>query len=249
MTVRAKMEQLLEKSAPPKPPGEGWQMVFGRWVQTGFKAKGKDEPEKKPEAPKKKKFKEKAKAKIKRAAEKLKAKGKAVAKGIKDLPGNTKKLVTDKAYRTKVGKDAAALLKRKAKGAVDHVKHEVKEFKLAGAAIKKKAQGKELDDHDKKAIKAVVKTIATTVAGTLAMGGVAHLTAAALGQHFAIETAAKAVGKAALYASMFVEEEDEAAFNMWVEKMVRDIAAQVEKLGEMSEDDLVSIIEKYQNGD
>jgi len=63
MSIRRDMEALLEKSSPPKPPGEGWQMVFGRWVQTGFQAK-----EKSPKG-----LRGKIRAKAQRTAEKLTA--------------------------------------------------------------------------------------------------------------------------------------------------------------------------------
>jgi len=115
--------------------------------------------------------------------------------------------------------------------------------------FKRAAQGKKLDHHHKKVLRAVLKTIATTVAGTLALGGIAHLTAAALGQHFAIETAAKAVGKAAMYDSRIIEEEDAAALEAWIEHILKVIAAKVENLGEMSEKDLLAILEKSNEED
>jgi len=102
--------------------------------------------------------------------------------------------------------------------------------------FKRAAQGKKLDHHHKKVLRAVLKTIATTVAGTLALGGIAHLTAAALGQHFAIETAA-------------IEEEDAAALEAWIEHILKVIAAKVENLGEMSEKDLLAILEKSNEED
>jgi hypothetical protein len=221
-----------EKSSPPKPPGEGWQMVFGRWVQTGKKTKAPEEPSEKPKKPLKQRVKEKVKAKVK-----------AAGQALKDLPGNAKKFVQDKKFRKKVGKDMAAAVRRKSAAAVDTIKHEVKEFKMAGAAVKKVAKGEKLNDHDKKAIKAVVKAVAMTVGGTIAMGGVGHLTAAALGQHFAAETAIKSVGKAALFADLMTE--DEAAFEQWVKKMMNDIADKLEGLGDMSEEELAAIIKKY----
>jgi len=51
------------------------------------------------------------------------------------MPESTKKFIRDKEHRAKVGKSAAAWIRRKLKHMVDHVKHEAKEFHIAGAAV------------------------------------------------------------------------------------------------------------------
>jgi len=210
--------ELEEKSSVPRPPGKGWFMVFGKWRQIGG-------------------MKRKAKAAIK-------DKIVGTAKSIKALPKGAAKLVANKEFRKEVGAKASKSLRSKAAHALGTIKHEVKEFKMAGKAVAKLARRESISSHEKKAIKAVVKAVAMTVAGTLVMGGIAHLTAGALAQHFAAETAIKSVGKAALLAHLIYEASDESAFDEWVKSLIQDIADRVEKLGDMSEDDIAAILQK-----
>lgn len=73
-------------------------------------------------------------------------------------------------------------MKDKAKGVAKAVKHEVKEWKEAGAAIKKIATGKEISDHEKKALKSVAIHAAMVVGPMAISGGLsAGMTAAAKG--------------------------------------------------------------------
>ena len=121
----------------------------------------------------------------------------------------------------------------KAKGAWKAVKkgaqHEVDEFKTAGTAVKSLFKGEEMNDHQKKALKAVaIKVVTTALFGALT-GGVAH-GAAAFGKHVAMEfiphvvgeTILKGVGKASLFAGD--EEENEDAI---MEKFVKMIAEKI----------------------
>lgn len=64
----------------------------------------------------------------------------------------------------------ADFMKRKAKGVVKHIKHEVKEWKTAASATKKLISGKKIDEEEKKALKTVA-THAALTAGALAMSG------------------------------------------------------------------------------
>jgi hypothetical protein len=242
-------ESITEKGVP-KPPGEGWQMVFGRWVQTGKKTKAKEEPEAKPKG-RVARVKDKLKqAKAKLTKDNIKGMAASLKQKLKGLPKEARRLVTDKEHRKEVGKKAAAALRRKVKSAADTIKHEAAEFKTAGKAMGKIAKGKKLDDHDKKAIKAVIKTIGLTVGGTLAMGGIGHFTAQALATHFAAETAIKSVGKAALFAHLLYEDGgDEEAAEAWVKKTIMAIADEVEKLGDMSDEEILEILSKTSSPD
>ena len=118
----------------------------------------------------------------------------------------------------------------KAKGAWQAIKkgakHEVEEFKTAGGAVKSLFKGEEMDDHQKKALKAVAVKVVTTALFGAATGGLAH-GAAAFGQHVAMEfiphvvgeTILKGVGKAAIFAGDEEENED-----VYMEKFAQMIA-------------------------
>ena len=103
-------------------------------------------------------------------------------------------------------------------------KHEVEEFKTAGGAVKSLVNGDKLDDHQKKALKAVgIKVATTALFGGLA-GGLHHgaskfalHVAQELIPHTVSETIAKGIGKASLFAG--AEEED-----MYMEKFLDAIS-------------------------
>jgi hypothetical protein len=108
-------------------------------------------------------------------------------------------------------------IKDKAKGAIAAIKkgakHEVEEFKAAGAGVKNFFSGKELSEHEKKALKAVAIKVATTAIFGAVTGGAGH-GVLAFGKHVAMEfiphvvgeTILKGAGTAALFAGD--EEED-----------------------------------------
>jgi hypothetical protein len=108
-------------------------------------------------------------------------------------------------------------IKDKAKGAIAAIKkgakHEVEEFKAAGAGVKNFFSGKELSEHEKKALKAVAIKVATTAIFGAVTGGAGH-GVLAFGKHVALEfiphvvgeTILKGAGTAALFAGD--EEED-----------------------------------------
>jgi hypothetical protein len=120
---------------------------------------------------------------------------------------------------------AAGAWKAVKKGA----KHEVEEFKTAGSAVKSLFKGESMDDHQKKALKAVAVKVVTTALFGAATGGIAH-GAAAFGKHVAMEfiphvvgeTILKGVGKASLFAGEEEENED-----VYMEKFVKMIADKV----------------------
>lgn len=185
--------------------------------------------------------------------DKLKGAAQAVGKGVaaaasgavqklKNAPAETKRLVTDPEYRKETGKAAAAKIKKTAAKIALHVVDEVEEVAKAGGVLTKAARGKKLTDEDKHVLKAGAKAIASTVIGTVAVGGIAHLTANALATHFALETAAKSIGKAALYAELASEAEEMAGLKKWAEDIVNGIVEGFEKLGDMSPDALADIL-------
>jgi hypothetical protein len=119
-------------------------------------------------------------------------------------------------------------IKDKAKGAITAIKkgakHEVEEFKAAGAGVKNFFSGKELSEHEKKALKAVAIKVATTAIFGAAMGGAGH-GALAFGKHVAMEfiphvvgeTILKGAGKAAIFAG---DEDDD----VYMERFMQIIA-------------------------
>lgn len=186
--------------------------------------------------------KEKASEVAKKAAEK----GKTAAKGIS---GAARKLVSDADYRAQVGKQAGEAIRRKSKKTAEHIVDELKELKDAGAALKKVGLRQELTGHDKKALKAAAKVIGTTVAGTVVMGGIGHLTVAALAEHFVAETLLKSAGRAALFASfmprggwLFLEQSEEEQVQGLVDQILKHVAQEFENLGSMSSDEIEKIL-------
>jgi hypothetical protein len=108
-------------------------------------------------------------------------------------------------------------------------KHEVDEFKTAGGAVKSLFKGESMDDHQKKALKAVAIKVVTTALFGAATGGVAH-GAAAFGKHVAMEfiphvvgeTILKGIGKASLFAG-----DEEENVDMYMEKFTKMIAEKI----------------------
>ncbi len=101
--------------------------------------------------------------------------------------------------RKKIG----SFLRTKSKHIFDHLKHEAKEWKTAGVALKGLAQGKPLDDHGKKAIASVAADIAVTTTTLVTVGWAAHGVLAFL-HHFGSHLAQEALMKAAIRGSMHV---------------------------------------------
>lgn len=185
------------------------------------------------------------------AAKAAASKAPEVAKGllarIKGLPADARRLVTDRDFRAKTGRAMADALKRKTLHAVKGAVAEVQELKDAGHALKKLALRQKLNQHDKHALKGAAKAIGTTIAGTIAIGGVGHLTAAALGTHFVAETLLKHTARAALFAHMTVGgwpiyESDDAAVGEVVERIIKQVLVKLEGLGDMSDDELADIL-------
>jgi hypothetical protein len=106
-------------------------------------------------------------------------------------------------------------IKDKAKGAIAAIKkgakHEVEEFKAAGAGVKNFFSGKELSEHEKKALKAVAIKVATTAIFGAVTGGAGH-GVLAFGKHVAMEFIPHVVGetilKGAGSAALFAGDED-----------------------------------------
>ncbi len=205
---------------------------------------GHSDHDNKPEPQAKISFKDRLKAVGKAAAGAAKGAVASAVEKIKNAPSATKKLVTDASYRKETGKQVASALKKVAAKAVLHACTEVGEVISAGVVVGKAASGKKLTKHDKHVLKAGAKALATTLIGTVAIGGIAHLTATALAQHFAIETAAKSIGRAALYAELTNEAEKSAALKAWADDIADGVIKGFASLGSMSDDDLADILAK-----
>jgi hypothetical protein len=116
-------------------------------------------------------------------------------------------------------KALAAFLKKKSSHIISHIKHEGKEWKTAGSALKGLAQGKGMTPEGKKALGTVAADLATVTLTIAAGGGAAHGIAAFLhhfGAHLAQDVLVKAAikgvaGGAAHHASVMVlsSEEDQ----------------------------------------
>ena len=142
-------------------------------------------------------------------------------------------------------------IKDKAKGALTAIKkgakHEIEEFKTAGKGIGKFFKGEDLDDHEKKALKAVAIKVATTAIFGAAMGGMAH-GAAGFAKHVAIEFIPHVVGetilKGAGRAALFADVEGEAQTDANMEKFIEMIAKGIEEL-DISEEQMEAMVDSY----
>jgi len=174
---------------------------------------------------------------------------------LSGLPEAAKKLATDRDYRSNMGRQMAAALRRKTTHAIKSAVSEVHELKDAGSALKKIALRQKLSSHDKHALKGAAKVIGTTIAGTIVIGGIGHLTAAAIGTHFVAETLLKSTIRAALFAHLSLRgwpiyESDDAAVEEVVERVIELVLLKLEGLGELSDDDMADILESArENGD
>ena len=72
---------------------------------------------------------------------------------------------------SKERKTLGNFFKRKAKGVVKALKHEVKEWKEAGGALRKLVNGKKPNDHERKALKTVAIHVAMVVGPMAVTGG------------------------------------------------------------------------------
>ena len=150
-------------------------------------------------------------------------------------------------------------LKDKAAGAWKAIKkgakHEVEEFKAAGSGVKNFFSGKELSEHEVKAVKAVGFKIVTTALFGAATGGIAH-GAAAFGKHVAMEfiphvigeTILKGAGRAALFADMEGEAETDANMIKFTEMIAKGLE-EMEISDEMMEQMVDSYNKKKENGE
>lgn len=181
---------------------------------------------------------------VKAKAPQLKA---SVAERIKSLPEDAKRLVTDSTFRSEVGAKMGQALRRKSVAAAKYIAAEVRELKDAGGALKKLALRQELTKHDKHALKAAAVSIATTVAGSIVLGGIGHLTANALAQHFVGEALLKTAGRAALFAHVVrsgwpICESDDAAVREVVERILERVAGELEALGGLSDEQAMELL-------
>jgi len=137
--------------------------------------------------------------------------------------------------RKKIG----GFLVTKAKNVVSHLKHEGKEFKVAGSACIKLAKRKPLDEHDKHALAAVAADLAAVAIAIATGGHLAHLleegAAILMGhavQHLALESITKAAVKGAIHHATVLSSESVIAvdmnFDATLEEAVKILAQQLE---------------------
>lgn len=125
--------------------------------------------------------------------EKEKAKSAAAHESLKSPD-----LQPKSSFRKKIG----AYLKSRPQAIWGHMKHEAKEFKVAGAALAGLARGKPLDDHGKKALASVAADLAIITATLVTGGHAAHGIAAFLahgGSHLAQDCLIKSAVKGAVH--------------------------------------------------
>lgn len=125
------------------------------------------------------------------------------AKSFMDkAPKAVKQFVEDPDFRKKSVKDMADSVAKApakyAKAVLDTAKHEVKEFKEAGAGIKAVLKGGKMDEHQKKALKAVtthmalgIAAAALTASGPLAAAGTFGK---GLAKHIAMKAVSNSLG-------------------------------------------------------
>lgn len=120
---------------------------------------------------------------------------------VKDAPKEVHKFLTDDAHRRKTLMDAHKAVENApanvVKSVIKTVKHEVEEFKEAGAGVKAVLSGKKMNDHQKKALKAVAFHVGLTVVATaLTVTGGPLAGLAAVGKSMAKHVAMKAASNA-----------------------------------------------------
>jgi hypothetical protein len=165
------------------------------------------------------------------------------AGSISSLPANAAKLASDRDYRREVGRKLADHVRKIPAKVILGVVNEVEEVVAAGGVLAKAAMRKDLTEADKHTLKAGAKALATTLLGTVAMGGIAHLTIQALASHFAIETAIKSVGKAALYTALVSEaDEQKAMLIRWAEDVMKNVQTGFASLGVMTGEEVAGIL-------
>jgi len=200
----------------------------------------KEEPQKVTSAPK-------VTDKIKKKIENWTEKEKAFFDRNEGAPGSKERRSLGQALKDK----AAGAWKAIKKGA----KHEVEEFKEAGAGIKNFFSGKPVSEHEQKALKAVAFKVVTTAVFGAAFGGLSH-GVAAFGKHVAMEfiphiigeTILKGVGKAAVFADMEGEAEMDANMVKFTELIAKGLE-EMEITPEMMEQMVDSYNEKKENGE
>ena len=177
--------------------------------------------------------------KIKKKIENWTEKEKAFFERNEGAPGSKERRSLGQALKDK----AAGAWKAIKKGA----KHEVEEFKAAGKGVQNFFSGKELSEHELKAVKAVAFKVVTTAVFGAAFGGLSH-GVAAFGKHVAMEfiphvigeTILKGVGKAAVFA----DAEGEAEMDVNMVKFAELIAKGLEEM-EITDEMMEQMVDSY----
>ncbi len=142
-------------------------------------------------------------------------------------------------------------IKDKAKGAWKAIKkgakHEVEEFKAAGIGVKNFFSGKEVSEHEVKALKSVGIKIITTALFGAALGGLSY-GAAGFAKHVAIEFIPHVVGetilKGAGRAALFADVKGEAELDANMEKFIEMISKGLEEM-DINEEQMEAMVDSY----
>lgn len=131
---------------------------------------------------------------------------------------------------SKERKGFKSFIKRKAKGVVKALKHEVKEWKEAGGAVRKLVNGKKPNDHEKKALKTVALHVGMVVGPMALSGGLSGGLAAVskgIGLHLLEHTALIRGVQIAAFASESADAErsDEELLELLVKQMADAMAS------------------------
>ncbi len=129
--------------------------------------------------------------------DRFKGLGEAAKSFMEKAPKAVKQFVEDPEFRKTAVKDAVGALakapEKYAKSVLKTVKHEVKEFKEAGAGIKAVLKGGKMDDHQKKAFKTVATHMALGIAAAALTASGPLAAAGAFGKGLVKHVAMKAV--------------------------------------------------------
>jgi hypothetical protein len=134
--------------------------------------------------------------------ERFKGLTEAAVSFVKNAPKVTKQFIEEDAFRRKTLMSAHKTLteapKKMVQNLVETAKHEVKEFKEAGAGIKAVIKGGKMNDHQRKAFKAVATHLAIgAAAAALTASGVGTamgVFAKGMARHIAMKSVTKALG-------------------------------------------------------
>jgi phenylpyruvate tautomerase PptA (4-oxalocrotonate tautomerase family) len=199
--------------------------------------------------------------------ERLKSLSEKAQSFVKSAPKEVSKFLSDDAHRRKVLTSASSALEKApeklVKNVINTVKHEVHEFKEAGAGIKAVMSGKKMDSHQKKALKTVAFHVGLTVAATAltASGPLAGMAmfGKSMAKHIAMKAASNSLGHLHVLEELGhvghgvkhvldkLAAEEKANEEEVLVKFV--MALMAKELSKLSDDDIASIVEEASKGE